>query len=180
MTPGDGTQVETDHLTVYPKKKEFVADGRVKTTGEYTVTARHLVATESGNAHYTGDESQPVIIDGDFPEPKSEKQKTGKKVSLELRTHDLDVESRNGDVETIIAREGVNLTQGVRKGRGDRLEYNVTTGDIVLMGTEASEAEVREPDKSVTGCSIHLKPDGGKDVKSCKDRSTTSSFPVKK
>ena len=97
-----------------------------------------------------------------------------------MRTRDLVVHSKNGDVETIIAREGVDLTQGLRKGHGSRLEYNVTTGDLLLEGTEASQAEVREGlEKSVTGCSIHIKPDGGKDVKSCKDRSTTSSFPVK-
>jgi hypothetical protein len=114
------------------------------------------------------------------PSRSRKKQKTNKKVRLELRTRDLVVHSKNGDVETIIAREGVDLTQGLRKGHGSRLEYNVTTGDLLLEGTEASQAEVREGlEKSVTGCSIHIKPDGGKDVKSCKDRSTTSSFPVK-
>jgi LPS export ABC transporter protein LptC len=180
MSPGDGSKVDTDHLTVYPKEKRFVADGNVRTSppsGEHTVTAKHLEANESGQAHYTGD----VVIEGTFEPPKSQRQKTDKKMSLELRTRDLDVESRNGDVETITAREGVDLTQGIRKGRGNRLEYNVITGDIWLVGTDTSEAEVREgPDRFTTGCSIHLKPDGSKDVKSCKDRSTTSSFPVKK
>jgi lipopolysaccharide export system protein LptA len=176
MLPGDGTKVETEHLTAFPKEKRFIADGKVKTTGEQVVTADHLEANDSGNAHYTG----TVFITGAFPAPKSEQQKSDKKVSLELHARDLDVHSKDGDVETIIAREGVNLTQGVRKGHGDRLEYRVSTGDILLVGSRNAEAEVTEPDKFAKGCSIHLKPDGGKEVIACENSSATMSAPVKK
>lgn len=175
MIPGDGSQIEADHLIVFPKEKRFQAEGNVKTIAEHTVTAKSMEANESGNAHYTGD----VFIRGAFRAPSSEKQKMEKKVTLELRTRDLDVHSNNGDVETIIAREGVDLTQGVQKGRGDRLEYNVSTGDLLLIGTSAAEAEIREPDRFLKGCSIHLKPDGGKEVTSCKDSKTILSSPVR-
>jgi lipopolysaccharide export system protein LptA len=134
-----------------------------------------MQATESGDAHYSGD----VYIRGAFRAPSSDKQKIEKKVTLELRTRDLDVHSKDGDVESITAREGVDLTQGVSKGRGERLEYNVKTGDLLLIGTSAAQAEIREPDRSLIGCSIHLKPDGGKEATSCKDSKTTLSSPVK-
>ena len=175
MIPNDGTQIEADHLTVFPKEKRFKAEGHVRTTAEHVVTARSMEANESGDAHYSGD----VFIRGAFRAPSSEKQKIDKKITLELRARDLDVHSKNGDVETIIATEGVDLTQGIRKGHGERLEYNVITGDLLLLGSGSAEAEVREPDRYLTGCSIHLKPDGGKEVTSCKDSKTTLSAPVK-
>ena len=43
-----------------------------------------------------------------------------KKSILELLTRDLVVNSRNGDLETVIATGAVDLTQGSRKGRGER------------------------------------------------------------
>jgi lipopolysaccharide export system protein LptA len=175
MLPNDGTKIETDHLTAFPKEKRFIADGKVKTTGEQTVMAKHLEANDSGEAHYSGD----VALNGFFPAPKSEKQKSDKKVSLELHARDLDVHSKNGEVETIIATDGVTLTQALRKGHGDRLEYRVSTGDILLTGSSGAEAEVTEPDRNMTGCSIHLKPDGSKEVWSCKNSNARMSGPLK-
>jgi hypothetical protein len=112
---------------------------------------------------------------------KAKADKTAKRTFLELRTQDLVIESRGGDLEMIVAQGGpLDLTQGARKSRGDRLEYNVTTGDILLTGTPASEAEVSEPERTLKGCSIQIAADGGKTVKPCPDRSVESSFPIRK
>jgi len=73
----------------------------------------------------------------------------------------------------------VDLTQGSRRGRGERLEYNVTTGDILLMETSASEAEVSEPDQYFKACTILIAADGSKKAMPCSDRGVTSSIKIK-
>lgn len=185
MLPGDDSKVEADHLTLYPKQKRFVAKGNVRSrqASEQKINAQHLDFTDAGDkqrAHYTGN----VSVEGYFGPVKADKakaDKADKRTFLELRTDDLVIDSRKGDLDLIVAQGGpVDLTQGARKSRGDRLVYNVTTGNILLTGTPASGAEVSEPERTLKGCSIEIAADGGKTVKPCSDRSVESSFPIRK
>ena len=187
MFPPDESKIDADHLLVFPNEKRFVADGNVRSSGQsqQKITAQRLDFRDLGDlqtAHYTG----AVKAQGFWGPVNSEKQvagkdgKEGKKTFLELQAGDLVVQSRNGDLDTIVAQQAVDLTQGARKGRGDRLEYNVATGDILLTGMPSAEAEVSEPDKFTKGCSIQIAADGGRTVKPCSNRSVTSSFPIKK
>ena len=118
-------------------------------------------------------------MSGYFDAPKTAGQKTQKSALLELKTRDLDVHSRNGDLDRILANGDVVLTQGLRKGHGERLEYDVTTGETLLIGTSSSDAEVSEGKQLMKGCSIRIAADGGKTVNTCSDRSVTSSFKIR-
>jgi len=185
MLPGDNSKVAADRLSLYPQQKRFEAEGHVQSTPapQQKINANRLEFADFGDrqtAHYTGD----VRVEGYFGPLKADKaqaDKTAKRTFLELRTLVLDIESKGGDLEMIIAQGGpVDLTQGARKSRGDRLTYNVTTGDILLTGTPASEAQVSEPERTLKGCSIQIAADGDKSVKPCPDRGVESSFPVRK
>jgi lipopolysaccharide export system protein LptA len=180
MYPADGSKVEAENLTLFPKEKRFEARGKVRTEAseKRIVTADSLDFRESGEkqqtAHYVGN----VFVSGPFGPPKNE-GKSGRKVDLELRTRDLVVDSRNGDLDTIVASGAVDLTQRGRKGRGERLVYNGTTGDILLIGTSASEAEISDPDRTWKACTIQIAADGSKTAMPCSDRGATFTSPIK-
>jgi lipopolysaccharide export system protein LptA len=182
MYPPDGSKIQGDHLTVFPNEKRFEVDGNVRSDAsqQRVITAGRLEFTDSGDgqqrAHYTGD----VSVSGYFDAPKNGPQKTQKSALLELKTRDLDVQSRNGDLDRILANGSVAFTQGLRKGHGEQLEYNVTTGESLLLGTNSSDAEVHEGTTTFKGCSIQIAADGSKAVKTCSDRSVTSSLPPTK
>jgi lipopolysaccharide export system protein LptA len=128
-------------------------------------------------AHYTG----AVSVSGYFDSPKTAGQKTQKSVLLELNARDLDVHSKNGDLDRILANGDVAFTQGTRKGHGERLDYNVSTGESLLTGTTSSDAEVSDGTRLVQkGCSIQIAADGEKIAKTCSDRSVTSESKIKK
>ena len=181
MYPSDGSKVEAENVTVFPKDKRFEAKGKVRTEAaeKRVVTSDALEFSESAareqTAHYIGN----VVVSGYFSPPRTLTEKNGKRSILELLTRDLVVNSRNGDLQTVIATGAVDLTQGSRRGRGERLEYNLTTGDILLMGTNASEAEVSEPDQSFKACTILIAADGSKKAMPCSDRGVTSSIKIK-
>jgi hypothetical protein len=186
MYPPDGSKTDADHLLVFPNEKRFEADGNVRSSGagdsQQKITAQRLDFRDRENiqiAHYTG----AVKAQGFWGPMNREKQaaaKGTKKTFLELQARDLVIQSRNGDLDRIVAEGAVDLTRGVQRGRGERFEYNVATGDILLTGTPSAEAEVSEPDRSAKGCTVQIAADGGKTVTPCSDRRATSSFPIKK
>lgn len=180
MYPPDGSKIQSDRLTVFPNDKRFEAEGNVRSDAsqQRVITARKLEfsdASDNQAAHYSGD----VSVSGYFDAPKTAGQKTQKSGLLELKARDLVVQSRNGDLDRILANGGVALTQGVRKGHGERLEYSVTTGETLLLGTSSSDAEVSEGTQLFKACSIQIAADGGKNLTTCSDRSVTSSFKIK-
>jgi lipopolysaccharide export system protein LptA len=84
-------------------------------------------------------------------------------------------------METVVATQGADITQGTQlKGYGDSVEYNIATGQIVLKGTSAKEAEVRRGLEFVRGCMITVIPKGREEVLPCGDRSVTSTIKVQK
>jgi lipopolysaccharide export system protein LptA len=181
MYSPDGTRIQADHLTVFPNDKRFVAEGKARSDApqQRVITAQRLEFTDSGDgrqrAHYTGD----VSVSGYFDAPGNAGQKTQKSALLDLKSRDLDVQSRNGDLDRILANGGVAFTQGLRKGHGERLEYNITTGETLLLGTDASDAEISEGTTLLKGCSIQIFADGGRTATACSDRSVISSFKPK-
>jgi lipopolysaccharide export system protein LptA len=119
-------------------------------------------------------------VSGDFDPPKAEAQKTNKKRHLELKSDDLEVHSGNGSLDRIVATGSVEITQGVRKGRGTFLTYDVATGTTLLTGTSASPAMVNVEGKDSQGCSIRMEADGSGEIRSCENGSVITSIPVKK
>jgi hypothetical protein len=185
MVPPDGSKVEADHLILFPKQKRFEAEGNVRSfggTSQQKITAQRLDFLDSDTqqtAHYSGS----VRVEGYFASAKRDQQKADKadkKAFLELQARDLVVESRQGDLDTIIAKDGVTLNQGARRSRGEYLEYKVTTGDMLLTGTPSAEAEVSDPERTMNGCVIRIAGDGSKSVKPCSDRSVTFTDKNKK
>ena len=144
MYPPDGSQIEAAKLTLFPKDKRVEAEGKVRSVAPdgQEVSAERLQFRNSGEgpqvAYYKGG----VRVDGDFAAPKSDKQAAGKKTHLTLRSDDLELHSRDGNLERILAAGKVQMDRGSQKGRGTSLEYNVATGAIRLLGTNASPAEV--------------------------------------
>jgi hypothetical protein len=55
------------------------------------------------------------------------------------------------------------------------VKYNLATGQIVLKGTIAKEAEVRRGVEFVRGCIITVIPKGSESVLPCGDGSVTST-----
>jgi hypothetical protein len=118
---------------------------------------------------------------GDFPAPKSGTQTSDKKVHLSLRSNDLEVHSRDGNLETIVATGGVDMAQGTQKGRGTSMEYNVATGATRLMGTNASQAEVfGGTERSMKGCIIQIAADGTRTATNCANEKVITSVPMGK
>ena len=74
--------------------------------------------------------------------------------------------SKDGDLDRLVANGDVALTQGLRKGHGERLEYNVTTGETLLMGTNSSEAEVSDGTQFTRGC-FHSDCGGWREDREC-------------
>jgi lipopolysaccharide export system protein LptA len=176
MFPPGGDQIEADVLTVFPKENRFEAQGKVSSRSSgMDVSAATLDFRDHGDnrqtAHYTG---SPV---------KVSTKKTEKTRSMELQTEDLTVQLKSGEgggADTIVATGGVQLTQGTRKGSGQRLEYRVSTGETLLVGSAAAEAEVHESSgNSVKGCMIQIAADGRKNATQCANRSVTSEFKVR-
>lgn len=175
MFPGDA-KIDADHVKAYPKESRFEADGHVHSlAAELEVWSRTLDIKDSGRnqqtAHYTGDVRA---------------EKRDKEGILSLRTEDLNVHLKNADkggqADSLIATGGVEVTQGARTGRGDRMEYNVTTREMLLVGTAASEAEVNDRGRNefVKACRILVMADGSKAAANCSGRSVTSSIKVQK
>lgn len=171
LPPGNG-QIDAGHLVYYPKENRFVADGGVFSRGEsFTAKSSVLEFTDRGDAdqtaHYTGDVKATQI------------DKQG--VSLVLNTNDLEVHLKSGQMETLEATKGANIVQGSeRKGRGDRVNYNALTGDIVLTGTSAVQAEVHRGEDVVTGCLIQIMKGKGEKVTECPGEKVKSSITIKK
>ena len=168
MFPGNG-QVDADHVVVFPMDNHFEAEGNVYSrSSEVQVWAKTMEFNDLGenaqSAHYTGGVRT---------------EKSDKNGPLELKTQDLKVHSKGGGPEVIVATGGVDMTQGRRRGHGDRMGYNVKTGESLLEGTKDSDAEVRDSDDSVKGCAIQIFADGRREVKPCADRSVISSFKPK-
>jgi hypothetical protein len=93
----------------------------------------------------------------------------------------LTVNLRAGKVETIVATQGVTMTQGARVGKGQNVRYTAATGDIVLSGTPDAPAELREGADLISGiCSLQIQANGNKDVKPCPDGSLKSSSKIQK
>jgi lipopolysaccharide export system protein LptA len=173
MLPPGGDEIKADRLSVFPKENRFEAAGNVSSRSlGMEVKADKLDFRDRGDnrqtAHYTG---------------KVWTRKTEKSRSMELQTEDLRVELKSGEAggaDTIVATGGVQVTQGTRKGNGQRLEYRVSTGETLLIGTAAAEAEVHESSgNSVKGCTIQIAADGRKNATQCANRSVTSEFKVK-
>jgi len=169
--PGDG-QIDAGHLVAHPKENRFVFDGGVSSRGKtFSATSRELVLTDKGDdgqtAHYTKAVSATQI--------------DAQGVSLVLNTDDLDVHLKSGQMETLEATKGARIAQGTqRKGHGERVLYNAITGDILLTGTSAAEAEVRKGEDVVTGCRIEITKGGGEKATECPGGSVKSSITVKK
>jgi LPS export ABC transporter protein LptC len=167
LFPGNG-QIDAGHLVAHIKENRFEADGGVESKGDtFNATSRELVFTDLGDAgqvaHYTGN----VIA--------TQKDKQG--VSLVLNTNDLDVNLKSGQLETLHAKQGADITQGPgRKGHGEQVHYNAATGDILLTGTSTAEAEIHRGEDVVRGCSIQIQKNGGETVNPCPGRSVTSSL----
>jgi len=170
LPPGNG-QIDAGHLVYYPKENRFVADGGVSSKGErFSATSRELEFTDRGDAgqtaHYTGEVSA------------TQWDKQG--VSLVLNTNDLEVHLKSGQMESLEATKGANIVQGSeRKGRGDRVDYNALTGDIVLTGTSAAQAEVRRGADVVTGCVIQIMKGKGEKATECPGEKVKSSITIK-
>jgi lipopolysaccharide export system protein LptA len=169
--PGDG-QVDAAHLVAYPKENRFVFDGGVLSRGKtFSANSRNLELLDRGadgqTAHYTGDVSAT--------------QTDEQGVSIVLNTDDLDVHLKSGQMQTLEATKGARIVQGAeRRGRGERVDYNAVTGDIVLTGTSAAEAEVHDGENVVTGCRIEITKAGGETVTECQGGSVKSTIKVKK
>ena len=172
MYPGDG-KIEADQLILYGKESRFEAKGKVHSKiSELEVWAGTLDVSQPAEnrqiAHYAGDVRA---------------EKKDKDGILELRGQDLNVHLRNGEkggqLDRIIAAGRVEMVQGARSGRGDRLEYNAVTRETLLVGTEKADAEVNErgTGQFVKGCIILMMADGSKTVKTC-GGVVTSSFKV--
>ncbi|HZI51722.1 MAG TPA: LptA/OstA family protein, partial [Terriglobia bacterium] len=177
MYPGDDSTIKAAKLTLFPKDKRVEAAGSVfsQTSGQ-EVRADQLEfrnATEGPQvAYYKGN----VTVSGDFAPPKSQRPATDKKVHLSLRANDLEVHSRDGNLGRIVARGNVDMVQGVQKGRGNFMEYDVTTGALLLTGTSASPAEVSDADRSFRGCRIQIDGDGTKRATNCENGRVTTSI----
>jgi lipopolysaccharide export system protein LptA len=183
MYPPDRSKIEAMSLTLFPKDKHFEAEGKVRSLSSsgHEVKAQRLEFTDSGDgpkiAHYTGD----VSVVGDFPPPKSQTKKSDQKVRLSLRSNDLKVHSREGNLETIVATGAVDMVQGTQKGRGTFLEYNVATGEMRLMGTSVSPAEISGgSERSMKGCTIQIAADGKRTATNCANEQVITSVPMEK
>jgi lipopolysaccharide export system protein LptA len=177
MFPPDGSKIEAQKLTLYPKDKRVEAEGKVRSfAAGQEITAQRLDFrnAEAGPqvAYYKGG----VSVTGNFAPPKSASQKSDKKVPLALRSDDLEVHSKNGDLAKIVATGSVDMVQGARKGRGNFLEYDVTTGAMRLTGTSASPAEVTDARGTSQGCIIEIAADGSKSATNCANRRVTTSI----
>jgi lipopolysaccharide export system protein LptA len=187
MYPPDRSKIEAMSLTLFPKDKRFVAiggpNGRVRSISpaRQEVRAQRLEFKDPGDgaqvAHYRGD----VSVVGDFPAPMSGTQKSDKKVHLTLRSNDLDVHSRDGNLETIVATGAVDMVQGLQTARGTYMEYNVATGAMRLMGTSASQAEVfGGTERSMRACIIQIAADGKRTATNCANEPVKTSIPMEK
>jgi lipopolysaccharide export system protein LptA len=182
MYPPDRSKIEAMTLTLFPKDKRFEAEGTVRSISSsgQEVTARRLEFVDAGNAtvaHYKGD----VSVVGDFASPKSGTQTSDKKVHLSLRSNDLKVHSRDGNLETIVATGSVDMVQGTQKGRGTSMEYDVATGATRLLGTNASPAEVfGGTERSMIGCMIQIAADGKRTATNCANEKVITSVPMGK
>jgi lipopolysaccharide export system protein LptA len=170
MTPPDGSQIEAAKLTLFPKDKRVDAEGKVRSIAPdgQQVTAQRLQFRNSAEgpqvAYYKGG----VTVSGNFVAPQTDKQAAGRKVQLTLRSDDLELHSRDGNLERIVASGAVEMVRGVQKGRGTFMEYNVTTGVILLLGTNASPAEITDPKNgSLQGCRIEIIAPDRKSVSNC-------------
>ena len=169
--PGDG-QIDAGHLVAYPKENRFVFDGGVSSRGKtFSATSRELELTDKGadgqTAHYTGGVSATQI--------------DTQGVSLVLNTEDLDVHLKSGQMQTLEATKGARIVQGSeRKGHGEQVLYNAVTGDILLTGTSAAEAEIHKGEDVVTGCRIEITKSGRDKVTECPGGKVKSSITIKK
>jgi lipopolysaccharide export system protein LptA len=108
-------------------------------------------------------------------------QKSDKKVHLTLRSNDLDVHSRDGNLDKIVATGAVDMVQGIQNGRGTYMEYDVATGATRLMGTSAVPAEVfGGTERSLKACIIQIAADGKRTATNCANEPVKTIVPMAK
>jgi lipopolysaccharide export system protein LptA len=165
-------KIEADELVAYLKTKGFDAEKNVVSTGDrFRARSDRLILTNGGN------EGQTAVYTGNVTATKTSEQG----VDLVLTTQALKVELKSGKMERLLATEGADITQGTQwKGYGDSVDYNLATGQVVLKGTSAKEAEVRRGPEFVRGCVITVIPKGREEVLPCGDRSVTSTIKIQK
>jgi LPS export ABC transporter protein LptC len=159
--PADNGQINAEHVRAFPKDKRLDADGsRVSTSGTgFKASASSLEIVDMGNgtqtAHYIGN-----------VEATQTDEKTGN--DLVLHAQDLEVHLKSGQPDTLVATEKVTMNQKPnRRGKADRLEYNGVTGDVLLKGSETSQAELHDDESDISACSLLIRKDGSKEFTKC-------------
>jgi LPS export ABC transporter protein LptC len=170
LVPPDRGQVNADHLRLFPKENRFEADGHVSSLGTgFNASSDSLSVVDMGNdlqtAHYRGDVKATRAA-----------VKQGK--DLVLTTQDLEVHLKAGQMENLVAMGKVTMNQKpARSGKGDRLDYNEITGEIILTGSDASQAELHDGESLLIGCQILMMRDSAvKSVTQCKNGSVKSTI----
>lgn len=162
-------KVDAVKLVLFPAEKRFEASGSVRSrVAEFIITAERLDFAESQEggqrARYTG---------------KVVTRKTDRSGEMVLESEALDVHFRDGKAEILDASMGVSFSQSARSGSGERLEYDIATGDALLSGSAIHPAEVRESGDFLKGCSIQILAGGDATVRPCEGGSVTSSVRIK-
>jgi lipopolysaccharide export system protein LptA len=174
LIPGKDGKIEAAHLVAFLKNnrfEKFEAYGGVTSRGtRFSATSRDLIFTDPGNGSQTARYIGGVVA--------TQKDEQG---VLVLKTDDLDVNLRSGQLENLVATKGAHITQGSgRKGHGERVQYDAKTGEILLVGTSDAEAEIRSGEDVVRGCTIQIQKNGGEKATPCSGRSVTSTVTPKK
>jgi lipopolysaccharide export system protein LptA len=183
MYPPDRSKIKAMSLALFPKDKRFEAEGDVRTVSPsgQEVTAQRLEFSDPGDGAQVGHYKGGVSVVGDFPPPKSGPEKSDKKVHMKLKSNDLEVHSKDGNLETILATGGVDMVQGTQKGTGATMEYNVATGATRLSGTNASPAEISGgTERSMKACIIRIAADGKRTATNCANQQVIISAPMEK
>jgi len=178
LFPGQG-QIDTGHLTAFLKDNRFdsftAEDGVSSRSDAFNADSSKLVFTDLGDgnqkARYTGNVRA------------TQKDKQG--VSLVLNTQDLDVHLKSGQLQKLVATKGADIRQGSgQRGHGESVEYTALTGEILLVGTSTAEAEIRQGNNVIRGCTILIRKNSQQKseetITPCAGRSVTSTGTVKK
>jgi LPS export ABC transporter protein LptC len=168
--PQSRAQIDADKLDAYLKEKanRFEFEGHVKSIGDgLEATANHLKFVDEGNDKVTADYTGQVVA----------VRKDKKGVRLVLKGPALNVKLKSGELESLHATQGVEITQSPNlTGHGDQVDYNAVTGEIILTGSTSAEAEVRRGKEFIKGCKIIMMPNGDHRVEACANRSVPSTI----
>jgi LPS export ABC transporter protein LptC/lipopolysaccharide transport protein LptA len=112
--------IQAEHLLVSSRNNSLHAEGRVRSSIEgVRATSDKLEYDDASRiAHYEG-------------AVRAEKQ------GMILQTRDMTARLRDKDVEQIVATGDVVVTQGDRRGKGEKAVYEVKTESITLTGPNA-------------------------------------------